>query len=256
MHTFYLAPQNWKPPYILEGQEAIHLIRVLRAKPGTTIKLLDGKGRLGLFKLDQVKKKKAYLQPLKIWSQEKPHQRLYLALGWNKSGRRSWLLEKAVELRAWKIIFWPGQFSQGRPTQMPKENWMNRLIAAAKQCQNPWLPEILNLPGLSELIHYGRNFKQKIVLWEKCAPENIITGQDLSREEENLVVIGPEGGLSAEEVKKLTQNGFKIFSLGTSILRWETAAMICLGLHYLEQEKSSIALPSATITRHSASQRP
>jgi len=237
MHTFYLAPQNWKPPYILEGQEAIHLIKVLRIQPGTTVKLLDGKGRLGLFKLEQVKKKKAYLQPVKIWSQDTPVKKISLALGWNRSIRRSLILEKAVELKAWQIIFWRGQFSQGRPAGAPKDNWMNRLIAAAKQSQNPWLPEILNLSGLSELIHYAKHFKQKIVLWEKCSPENILTGQDLSREEKNLVVIGPEGGLSMDEINKLTQNGFQIFSLGTSVLRWETAAILCLGLHYLEQEK-------------------
>ncbi|MBT8763410.1 16S rRNA (uracil(1498)-N(3))-methyltransferase [Desulfohalobiaceae bacterium Ax17] len=239
MHTFFLAPHYWKPPYLLDGQEAVHLIKVLRAKPGTTIKVLDGQGRLGLFKLEQVKKRKAYLQPVKIWTQDKPNKKLYLAIGWTKSSRRAWILEKAVELKAWKIIFWPGEFSQGRPGQTPKENWRNRLIAAAKQCQNPWLPEVLNLSGLSELIHYAQNFKQKIVLWEKCPPENIITGQDICKEEKNLVVIGPEGGLSAAEVKELTQNGFKTFSLGTSILRWETAAIVCLSLHYLELENAN-----------------
>uniref|UniRef100_UPI0025B89924 RsmE family RNA methyltransferase n=1 Tax=Desulfonatronospira sp. TaxID=1962951 RepID=UPI0025B89924 len=122
MHTFYLPPEKWQEPYCLESDEAHHLSRVLRISAGEKIRVLDGRGRLGIFEVRTSSRKEAGLFPENIWRVPKPQTRLHLALGWNKSSRRSWLLEKAVELGVWRLVFWTGKNSQGRMDNAGYEN--------------------------------------------------------------------------------------------------------------------------------------
>ena len=61
LNTFYLAPDLWQEPFILEGEEAHHLLTVLRSRPGQKLRLIDGLGGWGIFTLEKGERKKAYL---------------------------------------------------------------------------------------------------------------------------------------------------------------------------------------------------
>ncbi len=250
MHSFYLAPEEWgelgKRPeqpgqsLLLQGGEFTHLAKVLRMRPGDELELLDGCGRSGRFCLRALQKKAAELEALEITLHPRPGGHT-LAMGYNKGLRRSWLLEKAVELEAGGLWFWQAERSQGK---MPNaqtdpeavEGWKGQLIAGAKQCKNPWLPELRTLPGgAAELAATRQNFNTAYVLWEEAEHSQMLSPEML-RQENCLFVLGPEGGISQAEMKIFTEAGFQPLSLGERILRWETAALLCLGLAWWGKE--------------------
>jgi len=244
MHTFYLPPEKWQDPFILEQDEAHHLSRVLRIRPGEEVRLLDGQGRKGVFQVLECSRRQVLLQPQEIDLEQEPASRLHLALSWTKSSRRFWLLEKAVELGAWKIIFWEGRNSQKGMDRADFHNWSKRIRAAAKQCGNPWFPELLFLPGgVRAVADHAREMPERIVLWEQ---ESARTLMDLYREGlsgDRIVVTGPEGGLSAREMQELESAGFIPASLGPRVLRWETAVLCVLSLDMFFRDNTSKTTP-------------
>ena len=72
LNSFHLPPALWREPFILADEEARHLIRVLRARPGDTIRLFDGRGRWGLFRISTITRKKAELNALSITAAPEP----------------------------------------------------------------------------------------------------------------------------------------------------------------------------------------
>lgn len=234
---FHLPPEEWREPYVLEGEEAHHLLRVLRARPGEEVRLFDGRGRTGRFVLLEGKGGRARLEAVEIREASAAGPGVWLALGWNKSSRRGWLLEKAVELGAGGIWFWQADRSQGRPPDEPKETWRAQLLAGAKQSGNPWLPELAVLPGgPDELIRRAgqSTFDRRLLLWEDSEKSRLLTPGDLLGQGagRTLAVLGPEGGLTPAEAETFRQAGFAPVSLGPRALRWETAALLCLGLAF------------------------
>ncbi|MBU1004113.1 MAG: 16S rRNA (uracil(1498)-N(3))-methyltransferase [Proteobacteria bacterium] len=233
MHTFFLDTGHWLEPYALTGQEAHHLSRVLRLGPGAQVHLIDGAGREGTFRVDDVAKNRVGLTPLSVVETPAPSPRVVLALGWTKGLRRGWLLEKAVELQAGGLWFWQAEHSQGRVPDAPKETWSGKLMAGAKQCGNPWLPELRTLPGgLKELIEAGKNFERTFVLHEDRRAGAPLSPSEVTAGGDALCVLGPEGGFAPGEAQALMDAGFSPISLGPSVLRWETAALATLSLFW------------------------
>lgn len=221
---------------MLEGGEAKHLGKVLRTRVGDTVRLFDGCGREGLFTVIGITKSKVQLE-LDEEKSTPDIRNITLAIGWNKSSRRNWILEKSVELQTHGLIFFQSEFSQGKVPAEIKESWNEKLVAAAKQCGNSWLPELATVSGsLEKLIEVAAPYSNKLFLWEK-ADNDTVPDHSVFAAESTLAVIGPEGGFSRREAELLIENGFKPVSLGQSILRWETAALLCMGTAYLEKQK-------------------
>jgi len=232
-NRFFLPADRWSAPFILEGSEAHHLITVLRTEPDEHIVLFDGQGKEGRFRVLSTAKKKIILEQEGIREHKKPDCRLWIAPGWNRATRRGWFLEKAVELGAWGVAFWQAAFSQGKTPKEPKDTWRNQCIAAAKQCGNPWLPQVMTYhQGLGQLLEATDHFQDRIFLWEDPDCSRILNPDDIAGQGDVLVVLGPEGGFSDQESALLQQTHCVPFSLGKRILRWETAAVLCLGIHF------------------------
>ena len=230
MRTFFLPPDQWHEPYTLQGQEARHLTKVLRLGVGAELRLLDGQGREGIFCISTLDKHSVSLQPLHIQQHEKPLARCTLALGYIRDIRRSWLLEKAVELEAGGVWFWQADRSQAKVPEAGKEPWQAQMEAGAKQCNNPWLPELRTFPGgVKELATARFAFSKAYILWEGDTKGRVLAPADLPHDGDTLCVLGPEGGFSDREVALLRASDFEPVSLGPRVLRWETAALLCLG---------------------------
>lgn len=241
MRNFYLEPEKWREPYTINGQEASHISKVLRLKAGEHIQLMDGHGRRGDFEITQVKSGSVTCSPVSIVEHQPPSGRCWLAAAYTKATRRSFMLEKSVELEAGGVWFWQAEFSQAKVPNDAKEKWQAELVAGAKQSANPWLPEVKTLPGgATELAEAGKRFQRRFLLWEDAYRGQMLRPEDLQGRlkttEDVLFVMGPEGGLSRREVDIFIQYGFKPVSLGRRILRWETAAVLCLGLSWWMNE--------------------
>ena len=209
LHRFYLPPEQWAHDLWLEGQEAKHLVQVLRLAPGEEVLLLDGQGRSGRFAIAETAKKKARLV------------------------RRGFFMEKAVELGAHAVWLWQGDHSQGKLPADAAEACRGQLIAGAKQCGNPWLPQVEALTGgVDELVRRAATADRRILPWEMQDTVSMLTPQLAGRPGTTVYVIGPEGGFSQRELDSLRAAQFTFVSLGARVLRCETAATLCLGLHW------------------------
>ncbi len=230
LHTFYLSPQDWHAPFVLTGAEAHHLHSVLRVRVGEQVRLFDGCGRFGFFTVCLVKKNRV---ELKLQSEEYgdlPKRKCFLAIAWSKALRRTWLLEKCVELGVSGIYFWQARHSQGRVPAEVAESWQTQLVSAGKQCGNLYLPFCKICPGgIGELFERTAEIENKVLLWEN-AEASLFVPHFFSTPQ-TLFILGPEGGLAREEVDFLQQKGVPYCSLGETVLRWETAALAVAALH-------------------------
>lgn len=234
--TFFLASDQWNDPYILDDKEMHHLLRVLRIQKGEEIRLLDGRGREGIFLVKEIKKKYVILSHIDDWMHPKPLHKVILAAGWTKAARRGWILEKAVELEAWSIWFWQAEFSQYPLSKAYKESWKSQIIAGAKQCRNPWFPKIKTFPqGIQAVIEYAdtiQDASRLVFVEDRSGPTKIFTLDLLNKSGVTICVIGPEGGFAVHEIELLKKANFLPITLGNRVLRWETAAVLCLGLYW------------------------
>lgn len=248
MHSFYLSPEDWadEAPFVrLTGPEAKHLIRVLRAEVGDEVRIFNGQGRHALCRVDNLEKQAAILAVESETVDAPPAIRVHMALGWAKGLRRGWLLEKAVELEADSVWFWQAARSQGKVPETPKDSWEAQLIAGAKQSEAAWLPKLRTFPkGIQNVIAAAKDFDHVYILWEGRDHHRLLRTADLPLSGDILFILGPEGGFIEKELKALTDAGFPAVSLGRRVLRWETAALLCMGITWRHAQEALSSPPS------------
>lgn len=231
LHSFYLAPEAWKEPFLLDGDEAHHLLRVLRVKAGAEVRLFDGSGRHGLFKVASAAKGSAVLELVNEAFEAPPATRCTLAAGFSKALRRGWFMEKTVELEASSVWFWQGEHSQAALPDAEKSKWRAALVSGAKQCEAARLPELAMVRGgVRGIVERRDEFDRAFMLYEGDTGGRLLRKEDLAVQGSILLVVGPEGGFSSAEVTALSGAGVVPVSLGDRVLRWETAAVLTLGM--------------------------
>ncbi|NDV19139.1 RsmE family RNA methyltransferase [Pseudodesulfovibrio sp. JC047] len=234
LNSFFVSPQNWPTAIgetvVLDGPEARHMGTVLRTVPNQTVRLFDGQGHDGLFSIREAGKRRAVLDAVQLDEHAAPVNGITVAIGWGKSKRRKYLLEKSVELQGAGIVFWQANRSQGLVPAAVKDAWVDTTIQAAKQCGATFLPKIQTAPGgIDTLITLRDSYDHVVVAWESDSIATRLSPDMLARGR-TLVVIGPEGGFDDDEAQRLIQANFVPVTFGQSILRWETAATYCLSL--------------------------
>jgi 16S rRNA (uracil1498-N3)-methyltransferase len=231
--AFYLPPECWGAEVRLKGQDARHLVKVLRLSKGSRVVLLDGCGRLGHFLICGLGEESVQLERLEERTYLRPAARAVMALAVSKAVRSGFFLEKAVELGAHAVWIWQADRSQNKLADSSGQSWRARMIAGAKQCRNPWLPELrLLTKGVGEVAELASSADRRVLLWETQENVPLLSAETAGKEGLSVYVVGPEGGFSPRELTMLDAAGFSPASLGKRVLRCETAAVLCLGLHW------------------------
>jgi 16S rRNA (uracil1498-N3)-methyltransferase len=211
----------------LDPVESNHLCRALRAKRGTPLELFDGRGMLAEGVVERVDKKRTAVRVQKIvCTPGATTGRIILAVSFAKGQRFDWLVEKCTELGVDHIV--AVQFERtvklGKNTAL--ERYRKISIAAAKQSKRLFLPKITGpekFPAtLESLID---QYPQSFLIYGD--PEGISL-PDLSAVKDGqdcVIMIGPEGGLSENEVALLAANNASGVMISRNILRIETAAV-------------------------------
>jgi 16S rRNA (uracil1498-N3)-methyltransferase len=237
--SFYLSPEDWRPPFILDRAEFHHLAHVLRLKPGAQVRLFDGCGRFGLFQVEDMDKGSVSLSLISESHEPGAEPRCTLAAAFSKALRRGWFMEKCVELGAAAVWFWQGDYSQAALPDAEKDSWKAALISGAKQCEAARLPELAMIRGGAQSIISRRGeFSRAYLLYEGDTKGRMLGMSDLEAPGDILLVLGPEGGFSPREAKTLAAADILPVSLGSRILRWETAAVLTLGMAFLARQKT------------------
>ena len=217
----------------ISGREAHHIIDVLRLKEGDWLILSDGKGKS--FKAE-IKSVKSKMVEVNI-STELPRKfnlpSPALAVAVIKHDRTEYIIQKAVELGISNIFpFFSSRTIPKYTTKVSQEKldrWKDIALEAAKQSGLPIKPEVKMPVEFSNLCSLFKNYQKSLLFWEG-EKRSDIKSEVSGLKSQVLLIIGPEGGFSQEEVDYARERGVTTVSLGSQILRVETAAIVALGI--------------------------
>lgn len=224
----------------LPEEEAQHAVRVLRMEMGDEMMLMDGEGIFYRAIVTEATKKRCLYRIEETLPQERQWQpHLHLAMAPTKNmDRTEWFAEKATEIGFDELTFLRCRWSER--TVIKTERVEKILVSAMKQSHKAWKP-ILNemvdfkafLQEIKERENRNGKVMQKFICHcyeEEGLGEKVALKDALKSGEDVLVMVGPEGDFSIDEVKMAEANGFQGVSLGKSRLRTETAALVAVHL--------------------------
>ncbi len=233
MHTFYTPDINGKI-HRLDKQESQHCINVLRLQEDDKIILVDGKG--GYYKA-KIKTGDPHKCTIEIISSKhkfgKKNFRLHIAIAPTKNiSRLEWFLEKATEIGIDEIT--PLLCERSERKTIRNERLDKIIVSAMKQSGKAYKPKLNRITNFSEFVSVKHSCN-KFIAWcdKKSNPE---LKELVTKEDDILILIGPEGDFSSEEVNQATKNGFHSIQMGTSRLRTETAGIVaCFTVNLVNQ---------------------
>ena len=212
----------------MTGDAAHHLGRVLRAERGQLFELSDGK-TAWLGRIELVQKERIEFELIEPITSREPALETTFLLSLVKFDSFEWALEKATELGVRTIVPLAAARSEKTLLQSAEkraERWKKILIEAAQQCRRVSIPELkpVEKPGKA----FGSSEGCKVILSERAEAQplkSVLAGLEASKA---ALAIGPEGGWTDEEFAAAEAMGFKQASLGSLILRTETAVVTAL----------------------------
>ncbi|HEY7208892.1 MAG TPA: RsmE family RNA methyltransferase [Bryobacteraceae bacterium] len=213
----------------LSGADAEHLVRVLRAEAGQVYELSDNRDAY-LAQIETARKSLVVFRVLEKLPAVDAGVQLTLAPALFKFDRFEWLIEKATELGVDTIQPWEAVRSERGLMQAAGkriERWRRIALEASQQARRVHLPVIEPVMPFSEVLRVEADLK--LLLDEDSSAQPI--GRALSGEARHVTLLsGPEGGWTAEEKEAALAAGWQACSLGSTILRAETAGMAGLAI--------------------------
>jgi 16S rRNA (uracil1498-N3)-methyltransferase len=223
MNIFY-TPDICDKLYTLDESESKHCVKVLRKGAGDRLILVDGVGGWYEATITDPNPRRCSVEVIQeIKHFEKRDYSLHLAVSPTKNIERfEWMIEKATEIGVDEITPLLCEHSERKKVNM--ERLQKVMISAMKQSLKAYLPRLNNLTNFETLSSHSFDGKKFIAHCEEVYKKHLIT--QIKPTEKVLVLIGPEGDFSPNEIKKARESGFSEVSLGKSRLRTETAGVV------------------------------
>jgi 16S rRNA (uracil1498-N3)-methyltransferase len=222
MNIYYAPPSQIHGTVAeLYEQEARHASKVMRAREGDSLVIVDGKGGRYEGPIQRITQETVQIEVQETQRFPKPQPELILGMGIiKKRDRLEFAVEKAVELGASRIALFRSQRTIKENVRMDRLESIT--LSAMKQSLRTWLPEISCYNSMEEVISYFPD-AQCLLAHEKVESgnEGLLNNPQSSR----LLLIGPEGGFTEQEVGVGREAGAKLISLGDYRLRAETSAI-------------------------------
>ena len=216
----------------LNEEASHHLASVLRAKIGDKIKIFNGQGGEFEAVITRIAKRKIETEILQFIPRESESPiDIYLAQGIARGEKMDFIIQKAVELGVKKIIPLITERCNVRLDASREakkvEHWQSIIVSACEQCGRNQLPIIV---APQYVTHWLKEMKMDYVFvlfphaTAKLKVEKILPGASIT------LLIGPEGGLSEEEIEMAKKAGYQLLNLGPRILRTETASLTAISI--------------------------
>lgn len=221
---FFITTQPAGDRAVLEGDEARHLTRVLRAKVGDTVSLFDGRGREWPARVALLGRDRVELDTTEPTVDPVPVSiPLTLAVALPKGERQKWMVEKLTELGTARLI--PLETTRGvaEATASAQARLERVVIEACKQCGRNTLMEIAAGRPLERLLAEVPAHACVVIAHPGGTPLDVAAMPTTATE--IIALVGPEGGFTDEELGSADRAGVIRISLGPHILRVETAAI-------------------------------
>ena len=246
MYQFFVDDAQIGKEFItITGSDVNHIRNVLRMKPGEKIRVSNQKGQDYLCSISELSDD--FVQADILDSEAANIElsaKIYLFQALPKGDRMETVIQKAVELGVHEIIpvstkYWVVRL-EAKKAENKRKRWQAIAESAAKQSKRSLIPVVREVMNFDEAVAYAKSFKVNLVPYENergmAVTRKVI--EALKPDDTISVMIGPEGGFSAEEIEKVKQENMKIISLGKRILRTDTAAISTLSMLMLHLEMS------------------
>jgi 16S rRNA (uracil1498-N3)-methyltransferase len=237
MTHFYVLPQDIDGDRVLfRGEEAKHLCAVYRKKVGDVVNAVDGLGNELTVVLEQADPKSATGRVIRHRRKSRePVSKVTLAQAVSKGSTMDMVIQKGTELGAYRFVPMVTQctvVSPSRQSSLKKQRrWQRVAISAMKQSLRSHLPLVDPLTNFDQVLREAE--KADVTLMASVVKEAESLDRLLEERKalrEIMLLVGPEGGFSSQEISQAQQRGVGLVSLGPRRLRAETAAILLVGL--------------------------
>jgi 16S rRNA (uracil1498-N3)-methyltransferase len=223
----YLAPALEADLVVLDGPEGHHAATVRRTRVGEVVDLVDGRGTRCTGTVTATARDSLTVEVTRRVHEPEPAGRITLVQALAKGDRAELAVELATEVGVDVVVPWQSARSvvrwEGERGRKALERWRSTAREAAKQSRRAWFPTVLDpvatdqvasLPGTLLVLHEGAGSR--------------LSQQDL--EGDVVLVVGPEGGITDDELARLTAGGGVAVRLGETVLRTSTAGAAAIAV--------------------------
>jgi 16S rRNA (uracil1498-N3)-methyltransferase len=211
----------------LDGPEGHHAASVQRLRSGESLLLCDGRGGTASAEVEAVSKGNLTVRITDRWYAAAPSPRLVVAQGIPKGDRGELAVAAMTEVGVDEIVPWAASRSvsiwRGERGTRARDKWAATAREATKQARRSWLPVVSSPLATKDLV--GR---VSLVLHESAVVP--LSSVELPQSDELVLAIGPEGGISDDELQAFVEGGATAVRLGTTVLRTSTAGVAALSV--------------------------
>lgn len=233
MTRFFVGPEELAEGKIALTGENYQHAKVLRLKPEEKVLVCDGQGREALCAVLETGSREITLEVMELRKSASEAQvRVSVYMAFPKADKLEHVIQKATELGAYEIVAFPSARCVSRPDEKSlkkkQERWQKIAASAAEQSGRGRIPEVLTLGSYREALQRAAQAEKALLFYEN---EHALTLR-MALENGSLSTVslltGPEGGLEEAEVEQARAAGLQVCTLGSRILRCETAPLCAL----------------------------
>lgn len=219
---------------VVDGDEGFHAANVRRIRPGEELDLADGAGTVAHCTVEDATKGRLTARIADRRRVEQPRPLVTIVQALPKSERSELAIELATEVGADAFVAWQASRCVARwdgPAKVDKglRRWRAVARAAARQSRRAYIPAVEGLVSTRELVASTRSAPDGTVLVLHESATLALSAVDVAKADALTLVVGPEGGISDDELAALTDAGALAVRLGPTVLRTSTAAAVALG---------------------------
>lgn len=211
--------------FVLAGPEGHHAATVKRASPGEEIDVVDGCGGRARCAVVGVSKGEVELEVLGFEREPEPSPRITLLQALAKGSRDDQAVETATEYGVWRIVPWASARAVANwkgKEEKARRRWESVVLAASKQSRRSWIPEVLDVCTTPQALRLAAAEGADLLVCHEEA-DMPIARAGLQGSENLWIVVGPEGGLTPEEIESFERIGGRTVLLSPNVLRSSSA---------------------------------
>lgn len=231
MTRFFVQPEELEADTVtLTGENAQHA-KVLRLKAGEQVLICDGEGKEALCRMEEPAMMQfAVLERRSSATEAAVKVSVYMAFP--KADKLEHVIQKATELGAYEIVAFPSGRCVSRPDEKSLkkklERWQKIAASAAEQSGRGRIPQVITLGSFTEALNRAAQADKALMFYENEHAVTLKMALESGSYTTVSLLTGPEGGLEEGEVEKARAAGLQVCTLGSRILRCETAPLCAL----------------------------
>ena len=233
MTRFFVTPDELQPDFlVLTGENAQHA-KVLRLKNGEQVLVCDGQGQECICTVSDVSAGQISLVVNKRQASEtEARVQVSVYMAFPKADKLEHVIQKATELGAYEIVAFPSARCVSRPDEKSLkkklERWQKIAASAAEQSGRGRIPEVRVLASYKAALEEASQADKALMFYENEHAVTLRMALEAGEWKSVSLLTGPEGGLEEKEVEQAREAGLEVCTLGSRILRCETAPLCAL----------------------------